>query len=74
MGTPAAELGGLGVSLGGLTALAASPWATPLLFHESAKDPMVFAVVAMVLGCVGIVAAAVPAFAASVLFDIVAIV
>ena len=56
---------GVGVVLGALAAFAAAPFATPLLFQESAKDPVVFAIVAAVLLCVGIVATAIPALTAS---------
>jgi len=56
---------GLGVALGGVAALVAAPWATPLLFQESATDPLVFGVVAALLVCVGLVACAIPAIAAT---------
>ena len=54
-----------GVGLGALAALTAAPWATPLLFQESATDPFVFAIVAATLVCIGLAATAIPAIAAS---------
>jgi ABC-type antimicrobial peptide transport system permease subunit len=54
----------VGTLLGALAALAAAPWAKPLLFQESANDPLVFGIVAAVLVCVGLVATAIPAMSA----------
>ncbi len=54
-----------GIALGGLAALVAAPAAAPLLFHESPRDPAVFATVAGLLLLVGAAAALVPARRAS---------
>jgi len=42
-------------------ALAAARWFQPLLFHQSARDPVVYAVVGFTLLIVAIAASAVPA-------------
>ena len=52
---------GAGVVLGIVLALAASRWIEPLLFQQSAKDPVVYTLVASVLLAVALVASAVPA-------------
>jgi predicted permease len=52
----AAAFTGAGIACGGLVALAAAPWVQPLLFGESARDPVVFAGVAVVSGVVGVIA------------------
>lgn len=57
----AISFGVAGVVAGTVTALVASRWVQPLLFNESARDPLVFACVAGVIGVVTIVASATPA-------------
>ncbi|MGH7654939.1 MAG: FtsX-like permease family protein, partial [Gemmatimonadaceae bacterium] len=54
-----------GVAVGVAIALFASRWLQPLLFKQSAKDPEVYALVAVVLLLVAIAASAVPAFRAA---------
>ena len=53
-----------GVAIGSLLALAASQWLQPLLFRQSARDPLVFGLVATVLVAVALVASAAPAMRA----------
>jgi ABC-type antimicrobial peptide transport system permease subunit len=55
----------LGVLAGGVIALVAAPWITPLLFQQSARDPVVFGAVAGVLLLVATVASAIPAMRGS---------
>jgi ABC-type antimicrobial peptide transport system permease subunit len=55
----------VGVGAGIVLALATARWIAPLLFHESATDPAVYAAVASVLLVVAIVATAAPATAAA---------
>jgi hypothetical protein len=50
-----------GVVVGGAIALVAGPWIAPLLFNQSARDPVVFGIVAGVLLFVAVVASAIPA-------------
>ena len=50
-----------GVVLGGLIALGASRWMQPLLFQQSAKDPVVYAVVSALMLVVALAASASPA-------------
>jgi predicted permease len=50
-----------GVVLGGLIAFVASPWVQPLLFQQSAKDPVVYAVVGVMMLLVALAASASPA-------------
>jgi putative ABC transport system permease protein len=59
------RLGGIGIGLGGLLALAAANRVEPLLFHESPRDPYVFAIVAMVLLAVTVAASWLPAHRAA---------
>jgi putative ABC transport system permease protein len=54
-----------GVVLGGVLAAVAARWVTPLLFHESARDPVIFGTVTVVLLAVAAVACALPAQRAS---------
>ena len=54
-----------GVALGIVVALWAARWIAPLLFQESATDPLVYGAVAAVLIGVALVATSMPAFAAS---------
>ena len=51
----------VGVASGTAIALAAARWFQPLLFHQSARDPVVYALVGLTLLIVAIVASAVPA-------------
>ncbi len=55
------KLGAIGVGLGAAVALASGRWIAPLLFGESPRDPVIFAVVAAVLLSVTIVASFIPA-------------
>jgi len=55
----------VGIAIGGLVALWASRWLGTLLFDESPKDPVVYAVVTAVLLVVAVVATALPAFGAA---------
>ena len=50
-----------GVVLGGVAALLASRWIPPLLFRQSAKDPIVYALVAAIMMLVALAASAPPA-------------
>jgi putative ABC transport system permease protein len=50
-----------GVVLGALIAFVASPWMQPLLFQQSARDPMVYAFVAAIMLVVALAASASPA-------------
>ncbi len=54
-----------GIAAGTLLALAASRWLQPLLFRQSAKDPVVYALVGTVLLIVAVVASAAPALRAA---------
>lgn len=54
-----------GAAIGLTLSLIASRWVQPLLFHESAKDPVVFAMVGVAICVVAIVASAVPAIRAT---------
>jgi ABC-type antimicrobial peptide transport system permease subunit len=53
-----------GVLAGALFALAAGRWVQPLLYRESASDPLVFVAVAVVLAIVALAASAIPALRA----------
>lgn len=59
--TEGLRLAAAGVAIGSLIALAASRWIQPLLFEQSAKDPVVFALVAAVIVAVASVASSLPA-------------
>lgn len=59
--TEGLRLAAAGVVIGSLIALAASRWIQPLLFEQSAKDPVVFALVAAVIVAVASVASSLPA-------------
>ncbi|HEV8410021.1 MAG TPA: ABC transporter permease, partial [Gemmatimonadaceae bacterium] len=50
-----------GAAMGLLIALAAARWMQPLLYKESARDPLVYAGVGAVIGIVAVIASAVPA-------------
>jgi predicted permease len=52
---------GIGVGLGAAGALVAGRWIQPLLFNESARDPLVLAVVAAALLTVSVAASWIPA-------------
>jgi putative ABC transport system permease protein len=54
----------VGVAVGLTLALAFSPWIEPLLYKESARDPMTYASVGAVMVLVAVVASAVPALRA----------
>jgi len=54
-------LGVVGLAIGAAVALGAARWVKPLLFNESARDPMVFAFVTLVLLGVAIAASWIPA-------------
>jgi predicted permease len=54
-----------GVAIGASVAMIASRWVTPLLFRESARDPMVFAGVAALVAVVSLSASAMPAMRAT---------
>jgi putative ABC transport system permease protein len=51
----------VGVATGTAIALAAARWFQPLLFHQSARDPLVYALVGFTLMIVAIAASAIPA-------------
>jgi ABC-type antimicrobial peptide transport system permease subunit len=53
-----------GLLIGAAIALAAARWIQPLLFQQTARDPLVFGIVAAVLMCVALVASGVPALRA----------
>jgi ABC-type antimicrobial peptide transport system permease subunit len=55
------RLGGAGIGVGVAIALAAAPWIAPLLFEESARDPLVFGSVAIIVLAVAAAASGVPA-------------
>ena len=59
------RLGAIGMGIGIVLALIASRWLTPLLFDESAHDPVVVLVVAAVLVGVTCLASAMPALRAA---------
>ena len=61
----AAALVAVGLGVGVAGALVAARWMQPLLFGESARDPAVFAGVAVVVGIVSLVASAGPAVGAT---------
>lgn len=50
-----------GIGIGVAIALAAGHWVQPLLYGESARDPLVFVTVALILGIVALAASAIPA-------------
>jgi putative ABC transport system permease protein len=54
-----------GVVIGGAVALAGGRWIGPLLFHESARDPAVFALVSITLFAVAVAASGIPALRAA---------
>jgi len=54
-----------GIVIGSALALAAGRWVQPLLFHQSAKDPVIFVLVAVTLLLVSLASSALPAFRAT---------
>jgi len=54
-----------GIVIGGVVVVAAGRWIGPLLFQQSPRDPAVFALVAVVLLGVAVVASCVPALRAA---------
>jgi ABC-type lipoprotein release transport system permease subunit len=54
-------LGGVGLAIGAAAALGAARWVKPLLFNESASDPLVFGFVTLVLLGVAMAASWIPA-------------
>ncbi|MBX7184639.1 MAG: ADOP family duplicated permease [Vicinamibacteria bacterium] len=61
----AARIGASGVVVGSAVALAASRWIQPLLFRQSAIDPMVYAAVGIAMVAVAVAASALPALRAA---------
>jgi predicted permease len=59
--TQGARFGGAGVALGTVLAIVASKWIEPLLFQQSARDPVVYTLVGGALLAVALVASMVPA-------------
>ncbi len=59
------KIGAFAVSIGCAAALVAGRWVTPLLFHESARDPLVFGLVVLVLLVAFLAGTLVPALRAS---------
>jgi ABC-type antimicrobial peptide transport system permease subunit len=55
----------VGLAIGVAAALVAARWVQPLLFGESARDPVVFVVVAAVIGIVSLLASSGPAIRAT---------
>ena len=54
-----------GVAIGLAAALIAARWMQPLLFEESARDPLVFSAVGLLIGIVALLASAAPALRAT---------
>ena len=50
-----------GVAAGTVIALTAARWLQPILFHQSARDPLVYGIVGFTLMIVAVAASAVPA-------------
>jgi predicted permease len=55
------KLGAIGIGIGAVVAFASGRWVAPLLFNESPHDPWIFAVVAITLFVVTLVASLIPA-------------
>jgi ABC-type antimicrobial peptide transport system permease subunit len=55
----------MGIAVGTALALAAAHWLQPLLFQQSAKDPLVYGAVGGTMLLVTLVASAVPAMRAA---------
>lgn len=63
--TQAFSFAGAGVTIGILTVLLLARWVQPLLFGESARDPIILVAVGATLGIVALIASAAPAARAS---------
>jgi ABC-type lipoprotein release transport system permease subunit len=50
-----------GILIGGAIAVGAARWVKPLLFDESPRDPLIYAIVGVVLLAVAIAASLIPA-------------
>jgi len=61
----AISVAGAGVACGLVTVLLVGHWVQPLLFHESARDPLILGAVALTIGIVALIASAAPALRAS---------
>ena len=55
----------IGALIGGALAFMAAKWVEPLLFEQSARDPVVFVTVGAILVAVAIMASSVPALRAT---------
>ena len=55
----------LGLGIGGVVAVLASPYLAPLLYKQPARDPLIFGAVAAVLLLVALLASAIPAWRAA---------
>jgi ABC-type antimicrobial peptide transport system permease subunit len=53
-----------GVAVGSVLALVAARWIQPLLFQQSARDPLVFGVVGLLLIAIALLASGAPALRA----------
>jgi predicted permease len=69
----ALRLAGIGIALGAAIALVAGRWIQPLLFNESARDPIVFVVVAALLVAVSLAASWIPARRAASVDPVIAL-
>ncbi|HEY6220758.1 MAG TPA: FtsX-like permease family protein, partial [Gemmatimonadaceae bacterium] len=58
-------VGAIGVAIGLMLALIGSRWLQPLLYKESARDPLTYAVIGAVMLLVAIVSSTVPALRAA---------
>jgi ABC-type antimicrobial peptide transport system permease subunit len=61
----AISVAGAGVACGLVTVLLVGHLVQPLLFHESARDPLILGAVALTIGIVALIASAAPALRAS---------
>jgi hypothetical protein len=61
----AVAFAGIGMSIGLVVLLVSARWVQPLLFHESARDPVVLLGVGATLGLVAHLASAAPAVRAA---------
>ena len=59
------RLAAVGIALGGLAVCIASRWLQPLLYQQSATDPMVYAIVGAIMLFIAVAASALPAIRAS---------
>ena len=60
----AISVAGVGVAFGLMTVLLVGRWVQPLLFQESARDPLILGAVSLTIGVVALMASAVPALRA----------